>query len=328
MKNAESRNLILVDLIRFRRTLSPDSQSVIKRFQKKNIWLSLVSITLDWVLIVSALFLLSEVSLLFAPLAILVIGARQRALSNLIHDASHGNLSANRKANDFLANAFAAFPMMESVQSYRESHVEHHLHLGKPGADPDFEIHRRYGFDDLNPPRNSATKTYFKLLFNAQAWKDSIVGSVRSLNFKELTAVTSWWIAVTVGLSFFGNQIGIYFLMIWILARGTSFHAVRIFAEFLDHSGLEPKSVLSYTRNIPGAFRPLCEIFHPHSDNFHLVHHLLPQNPHYKLKEAHELLLQDSGYQIAHHCDGYFVGRYPAIKSWSRGGEASWYSFS
>lgn len=323
MKDADSKNSILLDVVRFRRSLAPESVTAIKAFQKRNSLLAFQSVALNWALITSMMILVMKTSPIFWPIAIFLIGSRQRALSNLVHDASHGNLIAHRKANDLIANLFAGWPMMDSVQNYRSSHAEHHRHLGRPVLDPDFENHRRYGFDDLCPPRNAALKTYLKLLFNASAWKDSLVGALPSLKRKELFFVVVWWTVAALAMLSLSPELGSTFLLTWIVARATSYHAIRIFAEFLDHSGLKPESVLSYTRNIPGALRPLAGIFHPHSDNFHLVHHLLPQIPHYRLKEAHEILLQDERYKSAHHCDGYFVGRYSAIKSWSGEGQAS-----
>lgn len=58
----------------------------------------------------------------------------------------------------------------------------------------------------------------------------------------------------------------------------TSYQAVRLFAEFLDHAGLEPGTVIGFTRNL--LQHGLADhFFHPHDDHYHLVHHLLPNVP-------------------------------------------------
>ncbi len=89
---------------------------------------SLYSIFLNWVLILVACKI-AMMSSWIIPIAILVIASRQRGLSNLVHDASHGNLSRNIRANDILANLFCAFPMLETVTFYKRSHMNHHQFL-------------------------------------------------------------------------------------------------------------------------------------------------------------------------------------------------------
>lgn len=88
-----------------------------------------------------------------------------------------------------------------------------------------------------------------------------------------------------------------------------------MFSEFLDHTGLKPGGIYSFTRNLPhtGILRFL---FHPHQDTYHLTHHFLPNIPHYHLKKADSLLRRDSQYLSAHHCDSYFFGKHSALNCW------------
>lgn len=270
----------------------------------------------NWLLIGVCMFLTLQVSPLFALLAIPIIGARQRAMSNLIHDASHFNLSANRAWNDRMTNLLAAFPMLESVESYRKSHVKHHRGLGIIGLDPDLESHRRYGYDDHNPPTARAFSTYLKLAFNHTSWRDSGLGSFFDLQPPEKRAVMIWWIAALLMLLFITPTKAVQVIALWWISKLTAFHFIRLFAEFLDHTGLRPGSVLGFTRTVPKGAWPIRAIIHPHSDNYHLVHHLLPQVPHYHLAKAHQILLGSQTYRHGHHCDGYFFGKYSAVQSW------------
>jgi len=276
---------------------------------------ALLSFSIDWAFIGFSLFLVSQ-NFLFLPIALVIIGSKQRALSNLVHDASHGNLMDHLPSNDFYANCFAAYPMFETAQNYRKSHLEHHRHLGKRGLDPDSDSHFRYGYDDASPELKEPVRLYTRLLFNSSAWKDSFFGQFPNLKAYEKLQVVLWWGIVLAVLTFcFAGNGSLLFAFIWILARATTFHAIRVFAEFLDHTSLPLGSSLSFTRNLPHR-GVLAALFHPHEDTFHLVHHLFPKIPHHQLRKAHELLKSNTQYKKAHHCDSYFWGEHSAISCW------------
>ena len=72
-----------------------------------------------------------------APIALLVLGNRQRALGNILHDAAHRNLTRKRLLNDLVTRALIAPLLFASLSHYRELHFRHHLDLGAQDADPD-----------------------------------------------------------------------------------------------------------------------------------------------------------------------------------------------
>ena len=274
---------------------------------------SCASFALDWAAVLLSAFAVWKMGALAAPIAILVIGSRQRALSNLVHDASHGNLFSNRKVNDAVANILGAYPMLDTVEVYRKSHMDHHRHLGSLEHDPDSKSHLRYGYNDNDPTKASAWWIYRELIFNFSSWKDSNFGSLLSLGFRaQLNIFVSNLFLMGAVALIVGTEFTITLGALWVLARATSYHVIRLFAEFLDHAGLEQGTVLSFTRNLPHNGL-LAQIFHPHEDTYHLIHHLLPKIPHYKLAEAHEVLNQNEKYRSAHHCDSYFSGNHTAL---------------
>ncbi|HEU4533529.1 MAG TPA: fatty acid desaturase, partial [Polyangiaceae bacterium] len=107
---------------------------------------------------------------------------------------------------------------------------------------------------------------------------------------------------------------------LWLLARASTYHLLKVFTELSDHAGLEPGSILSNTRNSPANW--LSALLHPHADNYHLAHHLAPRVPTWRLPALHALLLGVEAYRAGHHCDGYFLGRSSVVRGWRRAGGA------
>ena len=283
--------------------------------KRSNALKSIISIVLDISIIVVAYFLLFE-SLIFMPVSLIVIGSRQRAISNLTHDASHVNLFSSRFLNDALANVFCAFPMFETISFYRGNHHKHHQFLGDIKRDPDSVSHLMYGYDDSNPWKGNPFKNFYRLIFNLQSLKSSLLGSLLNISFKEIIMVLSWWISMGLLLiSCFGVQPTLLILCTWFLSKMTTYHLIRIVAEFLDHSGLRNEGIVNFSRNLPhdGFLR---YIFHPNCDTFHLVHHLYPKIPHYNLREANKYINSNVDYLAAHHCDSYFFGKHSALDCW------------
>ncbi|MFI3560404.1 fatty acid desaturase, partial [Staphylococcus pseudintermedius] len=100
----------------------------------------------------------------------------------------------------------------------------------------------------------------------------------------------------------------------WIVPTLTTFQIIRYWAEMAEHSGLNNGSELTASRNTFGMPWTIF-IFHPHHDNYHLVHHLFPAIPHYNLRKAHEILMRDDSYRNAHHCTGFFKTTLPGFYS-------------
>ncbi len=289
-------------------------QQITNLHRANGLW-SICAFGMDWSLIIFACFLATKgwVALICS---LVIIGSRQRALSNLVHDSSHRNLFVTPKLNDVIGNFFAAFAMFDTVAAYRKSHLMHHRFLGDTSIDPDAISHGRYGYDDQDPVKEKASKTYASLLLNERAFLDSVSGNLRALSLKERMSMAMWWGTVTVGSTlFFGGANTFLFILMWVVSRGTSYHVIRIFAEFLDHTGLDARSTIKFTRNLPHQ-NVWAFLLHPHQDTYHLAHHIFMGVPHYKLREIDALLMKTKIYREAHHCDSYFIGNHSAVSCW------------
>lgn len=295
--------------------LRKELRESLRRLTTPNQLKSSLSIAIDWAIIFLGYFLIFK-SYFLLPIGILLIGSRQRAISNLSHDASHVNLFKKKSINDFISNIFCALPMFETVEAYRKSHNQHHQHLGDLVKDPDSSAHLGYGYNDSDPWKGNPVLNFFRLLINRKALKASFLGSLVSLSKIEKFVLLTFWISILLlGSVFTTFEISLISVLCWFLAKLTTYHMIRIFAEFLDHSGLENKDVISFTRNLPhtGVLRL---IFHPNCDTYHIVHHLYPKIPHYNLAQADKILSARLDYMIAHHCDSYFFGNHSAVDCW------------
>ncbi|WP_321907921.1 fatty acid desaturase family protein [Paraburkholderia sp. J11-2] len=275
-------------------------------------WRSVRDIVLDWGIIGLAVWATYRIGLWAMPLSIIVIGNRQRALGNLLHEASHQNLSPWRHINDVLAGILLAAPLFNSLAFYRRQHAKHHAWLGDAVHDPDV-IACTVADDDhwLN--------VYSHVLFAYPVWEGSLLGHLtgRRLAWRQWSAIVFWWILFEILIAIFlGIHMAWLSLVLWIVAKGTIFHAITVFREMTDHYGLKPVGIFQYTREIP-THGLLSVLLHPHHNGYHLTHHLFPHIPYYRLPHVHAYLIQNSLFiQRAIICHTYLNGTHAGVDGW------------
>lgn len=305
-----SGNAVLCDLSSFRAELREHADGRYQPLLRLNVWRPLIDVVIDWTLIASAVALFVEVGLWCAPIAVLLIANRQRALGNILHDAGHRNLHRTRCVNDTLASALVAPLVFADLAAYRESHFRHHLQLGSK-ADP----------DKLDRPGTGTWSRHYRThLLCARLWWGSVVGHLgsASVSLWGKLYIVAWWIAVCSLLAVLAGQTYVVaFVALWMLARATAFHAITTFREMCDHYGLVEGGVLSFTRDI---LKTSCwyGLVHPRNNGYHLTHHLLPAVPYYNLPQAQRLFASTLTYrEQGHVCDSYLFGQTPAVRRWA-----------
>lgn len=272
---------------------------------------SIASLSFDWGLIALCWWAVVLWGWWALPPAVLLIGARQRALGNLLHDGGHKILFPDPEWNDRLANLLIGIPSLSPVSDYRDTHLRHHVRLGVEHEDPDL-IH------DEADLTGSPWRLLAKHLFSLRMLRVNLFGHLGSMSNRDLANVIAWWVTVVGGLALLAGpaEAGIFFGT-WWLARLLVFHPITTFREISDHVGLEPGSTIGFTRNSP--HRPILGFFlHPHANNYHLTHHLAPRVPFHRLHRAHEVFMSVPAYAEAHHCDRYFTGSRSLIGCWVR----------
>jgi len=231
-------------------------------------------------------------------IAIGLIGNFQRGLGNLYHDFSHGGFKAKRLADE-LASLLIGLPMLIGMKQYRKDHMSHHAYLGEPGKDPDF----------IHAPeilQQGTLKAYIRYISTPKIWLGSLTGHLLSGSPQTRVSIFLWWLMVlSVIASLLGVSAAGLFAFLWFAARATSFHLITTYREMTDHVGLEPGGLSSFSRNCPNN-DPWRLVFHPFRNGYHLVHHLMPRTPYYKLHRTHELLMRNPVYAQAEHCQRYF----------------------
>jgi fatty acid desaturase len=253
-------------------------------------------------------------SVAFAPLSMIVIGSRQRALASILHESCHRTLARDRALNDVVGRWLAGFPVFQSYDAYRKSHVvDHHGFLGDPERDPDyrqyidsglFEIRDRLDFvlHVLRVVLLLTVPRYVRYLFTHR------LAAIRQKRGETLRLLLVQ-IAIATSLTLAVGPWG--YPLLWLLPMLTAFQIIGWMSELAEHYPIirNARSLLGMTRNRFPAWMERIFVG-MHGDNYHQVHHLFPRIPHWNLARAHRVLLEDEAYRNANeHVGGILTAR-------------------
>jgi fatty acid desaturase len=244
-------------------------------------------------------------------LAIVLIGARQHALTIIAHDASHFRLLPGRRLNDWVGNVLLAWPMCISVQGFRHYHGEHHRHLNRPG-DGNRELWHTHDAHGRLTSEWRYPKTLLQLvlklvrrvvLLTGVVWllRGLVGGFMFGATWREHVARVLLW----MGIAWLLTRVGGWpaFLLYWVVPYCT-WHVIAQYIRLVcEHSAVtadDPR--YAETRStIVGALGRL--LFLPRNIGYHLEHHFYPSVPFYRLPELHTRLAQLPGYRAHANCE-------------------------
>lgn len=277
-------------------------------------WHAPVALLLDYAIIVAAMGCVHLGGWLFYPLAVIVIGARQRALATMVHEAAHGTLARSKTLARLLATMFSGYLVGSTLATYKASHVTyHHGHFGEASMDVDYRYMLGKGVYAAIPRRTYLWRMIVKplLLGNVLSYvfhlvKARMFNLARQQNRREALALCIYWIVLVAGAIASGQ--GMNLLLFWVVPFLTSFQVIGWFIELAEHAPLmENRLDLYMTRNRHSHW---LEHFLTgmHSENYHLAHHLQPRVPFWHMHRLHRILQRDPDYRRwDSQCGGIFA---------------------
>ncbi len=234
--------------------------------------------------------------IVFAPLAIAIIGSRQLGLAILMHEGAHGGLARNPRLNLFISQWFCGYPIGVDTLLYRAYHFRHHAHA-QTSADPDLVLSAPFPVtpDSLRRKllRDLSGRTGLK---QRSAQMKAALGDPAAplptrlaCLWKNLgpTLVAN---AVLLGLAIAAGHWWLYPLC-WVVPLLTWQQAVTRVRNIAEHAVLpvagDPMAVARTT--LAG---PMARVFlAPYWVNYHAEHHLLMYVPCYRLPALHRAMM-------------------------------------
>lgn len=283
-----------------------------KQFEDRGAINALFLIGGDWLTIASCIgisnyFANSPIIYFFSAL---IIASRQHGLFAVVHEGAHQNLSQSKKWNDFLSNAFAAWPLGLSTTRYRVHHWKHHNHTNTD-LDPDWA--RKIHHPKWRFPRSkrSFLFLYVPYLFGAGIIEWGFTLKLVGIKGRELLLASPFLLLSLSSIVYLNWQK--QFFLYWVFPLFFLVPFMSRMRSIAEHLGTPNENEFNGSRNI--ATSPWeAYFFGPHNTCYHLVHHLYPHAPWHAIPQIHRELMNKPEYLAqAHECDGYFFGKKSAF---------------
>jgi fatty acid desaturase len=269
---------------------------------------ALQAVFVDWLCIAAAITVALGVDhWLTTALAVVVIGARQHALTVIAHDAVHFRFLHNHRLNDWLADLLVAWPVFISVRLFRTVHAPHHRFIGEDG-DGNRRAWRTHTTEGHLRPEWSFPKSPLGLLvtlLRRAALLTGVIWILRGLIAPfvlrrpavELLARTAYYALAVAALTLLERWPE--FLTLWILPYCTWHIAAQYTRLICEHSGrISAQTGFELTRStVPGALGRFLVL--PRNIGYHLEHHWYPSVPWYNLPQLQAALREDPDF-LAH----------------------------
>jgi fatty acid desaturase len=298
-----------------RHRFSSEIHGALRACYRVDDWHGVLEVLEDWLVIAAAIGVslwawehlpLAPAALIYV-LALFVISSRHRSLYDLLHQASHRTLARHRGLNFVLGTLASGYLVFQSLTAYRLNHVvDHHPFLADPERDPDYKALRDAGaYGGAASP--AGIRRFLARMFLPSALVGNVRGLVRNklLNPREARWERGFRLAYTalvIGLLVAAGW-GPHFVAYWLVPMVTTTCWVSSVLELMEHYPFieqrEHKDLL-LARNRD--YHPLLNLLvGVHWEGYHLVHHLFPAVPSWRLREAHRILMKDEAYATVRH---------------------------
>jgi fatty acid desaturase len=234
----------------------------------------------------------------------IVVAARQHAFFLHMHEATHDLVSKNRAWNDRISNWLAAWPVGFSTERYRVRHWTHHRYLNTD-RDPDW-VRKKH---DPAWEFPMSAPAYWRKggAYLVGKGVPEMFYALRAVGITttDLPRVIPYYALCAAALTAAGAWKG--FALFWILPYFTVLPFLHRVRNATDHLALPKSHGLNGSRNIASYWGENF-LFGPHGCHYHLVHHLHPFVPAYRLRAAHEFLRKNEAYREHAYANGsYFL---------------------
>jgi fatty acid desaturase len=260
---------------------------------EKSAWKGPAMIAHAW-LVIFAAGIMAFVWPVTISLAVMIIGARQLGLAILMHDAAHGALHPDLKANDFLGDYLTPGGLV----AYRTYHLGHHR-FAQQAEDPDLVLSAPFPIT-----RQSLWRKVVRDLTGQTYYKQRWAGLVKTL--RERTPDQPLWPilrkAVVSRKRFFLGMIvtvavtapfGFWWAwpVLWLLPQATWLPLVTRLRNIAEHACV-PKDEPDPLRHARTTRANWIEraLLAPYYVNYHCEHHMFMHVPCYNLPRTHRLL--------------------------------------
>lgn len=305
--------------------LSPEGKASIRDMMGSDPTGYIATLATTWISIAAAIALAAWADQFLVGAAVVIfVGTRQNILGLLIHEQSH-RLGLQSKSGDHVANLFAAFPLLITLEGYRRVHLKHHKFFFTDD-DPDYA--RKQGKEWTFPQK--ARHFVLTLLKDA-------VGLNIARNFKgkrveesgrEHRGTPAWvrlalYAFVGLALSWAGWAGWKLFLLYWLLPLLTVMQVIVRFGAICEHKYnlIHPTMAQATPMIQPRWWERL--LLPNLNFTLHIYHHWYPAIPFRKLPQVHRLFQREGLVNEANMFRGYVAflrylltpGRAAAVES-------------
>lgn len=203
-----------------------------------------------------------------------------------LHEASHYLLIKNKYLNDILCNLIYSGWLLETVSSYRKTHMKHHRYLNGAG-DPDLWIYSNKNILDKQVLKYLVADLSLKTLFARIKQKKSTGNISIFVIFNFLVIQIS---LLTTLIYYSGIISGFIYYLAWCYGYIGVFPILIRIRTIAQHyqSPNRSKFLKFCARTTEGSI--LEKIIIGARMDYHHEHHIFPTIPYYNLKKLHHLL--------------------------------------
>jgi fatty acid desaturase len=289
---------------------SPASPAEIRALSRLRPLRTIAQIALEWALLLASIWACHRFfSWPLYLLTVIWVGARQHAITVLMHEATHYRLSPDKRVNDLVGNVTTAWPLFLDVASFRDKHFAHHRKVNLP-EDPDW-VSAQGLFEYKVPKRPWEMALIFLgtlLGFGAYRQIQALFfyGGAPSRPGRLPLAQIGFHAAVFTALAL-SRALPLY-LAYWVVPLLT-WMRWAVYLRFLSEHELDARGdVVAMTNTVlPSIVGRL--FIGPNNIHYHIEHHLHPSVPFYNLPSLHRILMRDP----AHRARARVLDGYPAV---------------